>query len=507
MKAMFRTILAAIGALLWTAAATAQAPSGLSGRPLPQSLDASAEAKQSYDMCTNYRKYEDKTEEQRRAACRTATSFRDLTDSQSIAEKLCFNNISVQDGDFCHDVTLQLIGRDYFARLDSSNLKYVTDLLPAFCTAGHGRSCLLLGQWHILWRKSGSTLAMQDSQAIALLEKACSLKAPYACEAAVYQKFENTDFLDRMPGQAKPKKMSLADVADARCRTERHLSSCYYLARISKKDAPDSRERLRSACDAGSPMDCSFYASRVAYDGDLSTVDDILVKACTFSSFYCRELTRYRSGEFKYTRSRELLPPDPAYIRERLVELRKQRDTRKNNTNFIELMLCDGGDLSACRAAGIEVPRETPQFKRPDRETLIATLLPLADDKCRVKREAEFCREAALVLRPGFFGSEAADMPRAARFGAAACMLDKFDMCAFSGVALVEGQHGSPPDRKNGGALLNKGCSGRDAASCYFFAMVLAQAGQFDQAKVAAQTALEINPSLTEAKDLLAKLN
>jgi hypothetical protein len=37
-----------------------------------------------------------------------------------------------------------------------------------------------------------------------------------------------------------------------------------------------------------------------------------------------------------------------------------------------------------------------------------------------------------------------------------ACMLGKADMCAFSGVA---------PDRKNGAAMLSRGCAGRDSKS------------------------------------------
>ena len=71
----------------------------------------------------------------------------------------------------------------------------------------------------------------------------------------------------------------------------------------------------------------------------------------------------------------------------------------KPSAGFLEIMLCDIGDLSACKALGFKVPPDTPSFATPPINEFVSKVLAKADEKCGQKREADFCRELAIVLR------------------------------------------------------------------------------------------------------------
>ncbi len=543
MKRLLWLLLALVSAVLNPVAALAQ--DGAALRPVPVALNGADEMKLKGDLCrygfvaSETRKF---SGDERLAACREAyvgfggSAFH----RNDMAMSLCVDRkktgtfqIAAQDRDLCYNAAV-----DTFAVTLTEPLSVhsqLLDALPALCDAGHYKSCVLFARISMLRPKEfASPLSAAD--AAAMLERACTAKTRTACYYAAQIAFKakdwartgtflrqecalgNKDVCDEITrlgsrgdaGFEFARGMYKSDIElfDEACWRDEDRSSCFIVARYKQRLKELDIPTARRACFTGDAGFCEDLAKQEAFEGDLGKVDDALYRGCRLDIDLCDELVNYRSGKLVYERSPDFLPPDPQYIAARLVESRAARDASgKPAATFFEIMLCDIGDLSACKELGMKVPRDTPSFTMPPINEFVSKVQAKADEKCGQKREADFCRELAIVLRPGFKGEQAIDMPRAARFGAAACMLGKIDMCGFSGVALVEGQHGGPPDRKNGGALLNKGCSGRDAAACYFFATVLAQDGRFDQAKLAAQTALQINPAFAEAKDLLAKLN
>lgn len=540
MNRLLWLVLALVSAALNPAAALAQDSATL--RPVPVALNGTDEAKDSYFACEVGILAGDRTTEQRRASCRQAliSEGGSYFHRARIAQILCTNPTGnpafrIDEHDFatCHDGAI-----DALASVLTDGLSVhmrLFNALPALCEQGHAQSCVLFARMSISLPKQLKT-PLTPADADAMLERACAGKAKDACYWVAKTAFKaqdwtrTRDFLQqecalgdklicaevtRLSTRPIESMASASGMHDneidkfkERCEREQHRSSCYLVAAYEKDQKESYIATIRAACFTGNASFCEDLARKEAFEGDLGMVDDALYRGCRLDNDLCDDLANYRSGKLIYERSPDLLPPDPQYIAARLVERRAAREVSgKPSAGFLEIMLCDIGDLSACKALGFKVPPDTPSFATPPINEFVSKVLAKADEKCGQKREADFCRELAIVLRPGFKGEQAIDMPRAARFGAAACMLGKADMCAFSGVALVEGQHGGQPDRKNGGALLNKGCSGRDAASCYFFAMTLAQDGRIDQAKLAAQSALEANPAFAEAKDLLAKLN
>lgn len=409
---------------------------------------------------------------------------------------------------------------------------------------------------------------MTLDQGLGYLKRACELKVKSACDMVEWEIYNSKDpmvWLEQTRKRPNVPEISIADYYGDRCLTENHRASCYFMSKLAESARIyDEPKWTRAACDAGDGDGCGRFATAAAKYGDVSAVEPALIKECTLISYECwtleqwyneRPLPSYlqrvedpdaeRKLRANYvtnklradrrsmpgfrpmmtvpveavTSSAALETPaldklkdkpiDWNVVREALPLLRKRTLAQGIRTpnRTMAFLLCDLGDESACGAAGIRVPSTTPEFVPPARDAFITKVMAEAKDRCGVKKEVDYCYDMALVMRPDFPGAKPEELPQSARFGAAACMGDRFDMCAFSGLAFIKGQMGGPPDRRNGGALLNKGCSGRDAKSCYFFAILLAEDGKNDQAKLAAQKAIEINPSFAEAKDLLAKLN
>lgn len=409
---------------------------------------------------------------------------------------------------------------------------------------------------------------MTAEQGLGYLKKACQLKVKSACGMVEWEIFTSKDPTLWLEQKGRPNvpQVSIADYYGERCSTEKHRASCYFMSQLAQ-DARiyDAPKWTQAACDAGDGDACGDVAVAAAQYGDIAAVEPALIKACTLDSSECgtlkdwyntRPLPVHLARDSDPDKKREFVlvervtnklradrrsisgfrpmmrvpeeaarssaaletpaldklkdkPIDWNVVREALPMLRKRtlaQGIRTPNRTMAFLM-CDLGEESACGAAGIRVPSTTPEFVPPARDAFIAKVMAEAKDRCGVKKEVDYCYDMALVMRPDFPGAKPEELPQSARFGAAACMGDRFDMCAFSGLAFIQGQMGGPPDRRNGGALLNKGCSGNDAKSCYFFAILLTEDGKKDQAKLAAQKAIEINPSFAEAKELLAKLN
>lgn len=409
---------------------------------------------------------------------------------------------------------------------------------------------------------------MTLDQGLGYLKRACELKVKSACDMVEWEIYNSKDpmvWLEQTRKRPNVPEISIADYYGDRCLTEKHRASCYFMSELAQTfRIYDEPKWTRAACDAGDGDACGRFAIAAAKYGDVSAVEPALIKECTLISYECSTLERWYNErplpsylqrvedpeaerklratnvEIKLRTDRRRMPgfrpmmtvpveavtssaalETPALdklkdkpidwnvVREALPLLRKRTLAQGIRTpnRTMAFLLCDLGEESACGAAGIRVPSTTPEFVPPARDAFITKVMAEAKDRCGVKKEVDYCYDMALVMRPDFPGAKPEELPQSARFGAAACMGDRFDMCAFSGLAFIKGQMGGPPDRRNGGALLNKGCSGNDAKSCYFFAILLAEDGKKDQAKLAAQKAIDISPSFAEAKDLLAKLN
>lgn len=553
-------------------------------KPLPQSIDETAEAKSSFRDCTNFEK-EGKSRTEGVALCLNALKYHGGADVRRhlIRRAMCLNRGPVLDTSICHDSALEAWA-DFDPKEPSSSSRLAEEqriidvALPSMCQAGHGPSCLLLGQIVVSKSKddnhasqkidcqdparkvaelyndecekrkkiAGSISAitpkfdpvvpMTAEEGIRSLERACARKVKSACEIAAWARYDALDVIEQGPRPAMPH-ISNAEYYGARCLGEKHQASCLFMAKLAaRRRIDDAAKWYRAACDANDGASCTRLAEAEAGYGDVTAVEPALIKACTLNAAVCLDLENLYQGKlgFRFWRTEKPKPvlmvdtsmmrrPERAssaaqsqikdrpldwnYLREGLALLRKRTMGKRSASRTIQFLQCDNGDVAACGAAGMNVPQDTPAYVEPAREAFLSSVLAKADDRCRVKKEADYCYDTALVLLPNFPGAKPEDLPRAMRFGAAACILERFDMCAFAGSALVEGKHGGPPDRKNGGSLLNKGCVGRDAKSCYFLAIMLAQDGRMDQAKLTAQTALEINPTFAEAKELLAKLN
>lgn len=580
-------------------------------KPLPQSLDNLPEAKQSASDCATFAK-EKKSRQEILSACLASLKYNGGLDARrlDVYKVLCLVDGPVLDSERCYDAALEAWadydpGNKYSSR-SAEEQRIIDVALPKLCDAGHGRSCLLLGQMALTntkddnrasklldcnerWLESDKKKCETEKkfneqflspepeydpvpvinadQGFGYLKKACQLKVKSACEMVEWEIYNSKDpmlWLEQTRERPNVPQISIADYYGERCLTVKHRASCYFMATLAEQARVyDEPKWSRAACDANDSYACGRLATAEAGYGDASAVEPALIKACYLHSLQCgrlkdlyntRPLPLYLQRDkdpeatlkFKATRVANKLqaergrvrgyrpmmtlpeaakpsatvetplldklkdkPLDWSMVREGLPLLRKRTLAQgiRTPTRTMAFLLCDLGDASACGAAGMRVPSSTPEFVPPARDAFLAKVMAEAKDRCGVKKEADYCYDMALVTRPDFPGAKPADLPQSVRFSAAACMLDRFDMCAFSGLAFIQGQMGSPPDRRNGGALLNKGCSGRDARSCYFFGVLLAEDGKKDQAKLAAQKAIEINPSFAEAKELLAKLN